>query len=375
MKPKIVHIISDLGSGGAERSLFKLAESNLKNKYDFSVICLKGDGMYVKKLRHLGIHVMVLNINFFNFFFKLFALGLCLNKLRPQIIQGWMYHGNLAALIGKYMLLSKPKLIWNIRHSLHSISYEKKTTQAIIYINKICSQAANLIIYNSANSLTQHNQYGFSKSLSSVIENGFEEKIELDSMVRTQIRNKYKFQESCVVIGHVARFHPMKGHELFVKSVLPILEENPDVAILMIGRNIDWKNSYLTMQIPKDLHHRFTLLGEVDNAAQLMNAMDIFALSSLWGEGFPNVLGEAMLLQIPCIANNIGGCDEIMGDTGVLVDVPCSNNEWSSLLTNFILMSQEARSKYGKRGRDRVINAFSFSRTRDMYDQVYQQFS
>ena len=108
MKPKIVHIISDLGSGGAERSLFKLAESNLKNKYDFSVICLKGDGMYVKKLRHLGIDVMVLNINFFNFFFKLFTLNLCLNKLRPQIIQGWMYHGNLAALIGKYMLLSKP---------------------------------------------------------------------------------------------------------------------------------------------------------------------------------------------------------------------------------------------------------------------------
>ena len=108
MKPKVIHIISDLGSGGAERSLFKLAESNLTDTYDFSVICLKGEGMYSQKLRYLGINVIALNLNYFNFPFKLFTLAICLYKERPQIIQGWMYHGNIAALIGKYMLFAKP---------------------------------------------------------------------------------------------------------------------------------------------------------------------------------------------------------------------------------------------------------------------------
>jgi len=375
MKPKVVHIISDLGSGGAERSLFKLAESNLANTYDFSVICLKGEGMYSQKLRRQGINVIALNLNYFNFLFKLFPLALYLYKVRPQIIQGWMYHGNIAALIGKYMLFAKPKLLWNIRHSLHSIKHEKKTTQAIIYINKAFSQAANLIIYNSSNSLAQHNKYGFAKSLTSVIENGFDETIELNLMARNELRERYNFTESTLVIGHVARFHPMKGHEVFIKAALTILEINPCVEILMIGRNIDWNNADLITQIPKDYHHRFTFLGEVENAAQFMNAMDIFALSSLWGEGFPNVLGEAMLLKIPCIANNIGGCDEIMGDTGILIDMPCSIDKWRAHLTNCISMSPEERSTFGKRGRDRVITSFSMDRTQSMYDQVYKQFS
>ena len=375
MKPKVVHIISDLGSGGAERSLFKLAESNLANTYDFSVICLQGEGMYSQKLRRQGINVIALNLNYFNFLFKLFPLASYLYKVRPQIIQGWMYHGNIAALIGKYMLFAKPKLVWNIRHSLHSIKYEKKTTQAIIYINKAFSQAANLIIYNSSNSLAQHNKYGFAKSLTSVIENGFDETIELNLMARNELRERYNFTESTLVIGHVARFHPMKGHEVFIKAALTILEINPCVEILMIGRNIDWNNADLIKQIPKDYHHRFTFLGEVDNAAQFMNAMDIFALSSLWGEGFPNVLGEAMLLKIPCIANNIGGCDEIMGDTGILIDMPCSIDKWRAHLTNCISMSPEERSTFGKRGRDRVITSFSMDRTQSMYDQVYKQFS
>ncbi|HCK04041.1 MAG TPA: hypothetical protein DHV86_04650 [Methylophilaceae bacterium] len=375
MKPKVVHIISDLGSGGAERSLFKLAESNLANTYDFSVICLQGEGMYSQKLRRQGINVIALNLNYFNFLFKLFPLASYLYKVRPQIIQGWMYHGNIAALIGKYMLFAKPKLVWNIRHSLHSIKYEKKTTQAIIYINKAFSQAADLIIYNSSNSLAQHNKYGFAKSLTSVIENGFDETIELNIMARNELRERHKFTESTVVIGHVARFHPMKGHEVFIKAALMILEINPCVEILMIGRNIDWNNADLIKQIPKDYHHRFTFLGEVDNAAQFMNAMDIFALSSLWGEGFPNVLGEAMLLKIPCIANNIGGCDEIMGDTGILIDMPCSIDKWRAHLTDCISMSSEERSTFGKRGRDRVITSFSMDRTQSMYDQVYKQFA
>jgi glycosyltransferase involved in cell wall biosynthesis len=106
-----------------------------------------------------------------------------------------------------------------------------------------------------------------------------------------------------------------------------------------------------------------------------MNAMDIFALSSLWGEGFPNVLGEAMLLKIPCIANNIGGCDEIMGDTGILIDMPCSIDKWRAHLTDCISMSSEERSTFGKRGRDRVITSFSMDRTQSMYDQVYKQFA
>ena len=63
---KIVHIITSLGDGGAEQTLFKICKYDTKNEH--IVISLKGPGKYFSKLRKLDIKVYCLNLKFYLFY-------------------------------------------------------------------------------------------------------------------------------------------------------------------------------------------------------------------------------------------------------------------------------------------------------------------
>ena len=85
---------------------------------------------------------------------SIYNLRKTLIKENPDIIQGWMYHGNLAAFLGKYMLRKKVILSWNVRLSLEIFSEMKFTTKIAVRIGALLSKKCNSIIYNSTVSFT-----------------------------------------------------------------------------------------------------------------------------------------------------------------------------------------------------------------------------
>ena len=169
---KILHIITGLGTGGAERMLVKLIKSEVDGKRH-EVITLTDLGTQGDILIAMGINVHVLRIKNILVPLHILKYMIFIKKHRFDVIQGWMYHGNVVAFL--FSLINKKKvLLFNIRHSLHPIKNEKTSTRIVININKLITKYATYIVYNSDISRLQHESFGYKCNNALVVYNGFD---------------------------------------------------------------------------------------------------------------------------------------------------------------------------------------------------------
>ena len=122
------------------------------------------------------------------------------------------------------------------------------------------------------------------------------------------------------IVGHIARYHPKKDHENLLKAVRLVVDQVPDTIFLLIGRDVTAENRRLIKLMEQlRLESNVSLLGERTDISRLMLAMDLLVSSSAWGEGFPNVIGEAMASGVTCVVTDVGESRSIVGHTGKVV--------------------------------------------------------
>ena len=371
---KITHIISGLNTGGAERALYNLLESDFSSKYDCSVISLIDEGTYGIKIRALGVPVYVVNMRAnFSVLKSIIALRNIIKKIAPDVLQGWMYHGNLAATIARYFCDSPAMLAWNVRHSLYELKTENFKTRQIIKANRFLSGKPNVIFYNSKVSKFQHESFGFDGKNSIYNPNGFDtNSLKPSKEKRRFMRSKLGISDNDTVIGHVARYHPMKDHTSFIKAAIMVMSERSDLVVLIIGRGVRAKTSYLLNDLPETLISRFHFLGERSDVYDLMQSMDGFCLSSAWGEGFPNVLGEAMSMAVPCITTDIAESAEVVGNTGVVVP-PCDPEKLAEAIFTFLNLSNSKKFALGQAARRRIEQKYLMQINIKCYEAIYKK--
>jgi glycosyltransferase involved in cell wall biosynthesis len=113
------------------------------------------------------------------------------------------------------------------------------------------------------------------------------------------------------------------------------------------------------------------LLGERPDVPRITASLDVATLSSAYGEGFPNVLGEAMASEVPCVATDVGDSAHIVGDTGRIV--PPRNpdaiaNAWVDLLS----MGDAGLRTLGQNARRRILENFTIPRVARAYEAAYR---
>lgn len=335
--------------GGAEMMLLKLISDNKNGDVEYKIISLFDYGKLQKKFNDLGINVYNLNLNYnyFNFIILLFRLNSYFKKYKPDIIQGWMYHGNFLATFCKLLFIRKSILIFNIRQSLYNLKFEKIITRFIIRINSFFSNLnlINKIIYNSNISKKQHHSIGFNINKSIVIGNGFDiEKFNINLNYRDNYRYKNKINDH-FIIGNISRYHPMKGHDILIKSISIILNKHKNIHLYLYGKDVNIYNKKLTKQI-NDLNLNFNvhLMGSVDEVEKIIPAFDLSVISSKWGEGFSNFLGESMACGVPCISTNIGDSAYIIENNNFIVAANDADNLANAIFKYIQLNANEKKN-------------------------------
>jgi len=146
----------------------------------------------------------------------------------------------------------------------------------------------------------------------------------------------------------------------------------PNVHFVLCGNGVDQSNAELVGWVTAaGLSHRCHILGERNDVARVTAALDLATLSSAYGEGFPNVLGEAMACEVPCVATDVGDSAHVVGDTGRIVparDPDALAGAWGELLT----AGNDELEALGQRARRRVLENFSISRVTHAYEAAYR---
>lgn len=371
---KITHVIIGLGIGGAELMLKRLVEGlSGKDDMQHSVISLTDLGPVGEQLQDKGISVIALGmkspLSLPNTFFKLRRE---IEKQKPDIIQTWMYHADfLGGLAAKS--LGNNNIIWGIRTTDVTLGRSKLT----VGLRKLCAvlsySVPKIIICAADAGRKVHEQVGYDSSKMTVIPNGFDlDKLKATAEQRKALRDECGFTSAEIVIGSIGRFNPIKNQQAFVEAAASVETKHPNAIFLMVGRDNNWDNVELVSWIKQyNLKNKFVLLGERSDVPICLAAMDIFCLHSKT-EGFPNVLGEAMAMGLPCVATDVGDAKVLLGKTGKIVSLKAS--AVSTGITELLSLDENSLAELGTQARKRLYDNYSLPKVIEQYNSIYKSF-
>ena len=376
-KVRLVHIITGLQTGGAEMMLYKLLNEINREKFDCHVISLTSEGVIGPKISALGIPVVAIGMrNGLPDPIGFFKLLRTLKKLKPDIVQTWLYHADLlGGLAAKFAGVQK--IVWNIRQSNLDAGLNKWHARLTARCCAILSYwLPNDIICNSQTAIQVHQKVGYKKSLFHLIGNGFDlEKFCIDStakqLAKQSLSKQLNISEKNKLIGLIARFDPQKDHRNFILAASQVLEKLPDTHFILVGSKIDDENKTLMKWIEQGCSKdNFHLLGERDDIPRINAALDVACSASL-GEGFPNTIGEAMACGVPCVVTDVGDSAYLLGGAGVVV-TSANSQELAQAMIELLAKSERHRHKLGKKARQRIEKYFSISTIVAEYEKIYQ---
>jgi glycosyltransferase involved in cell wall biosynthesis len=367
---RVIFIITGLNTGGAEMMLLKLCSQLDRRRFEPYVISLSEKGVIGPRIEALGIPVNTLGMRLGRpSLTGLLRLRKLVSTLCPNLIQGWMYHGNLAATLAA----GSAPVVWGIRQSFYGLDKERMLTRWVIWLSAVMSRYPRTIVYNSRTSAQQHEKFGFDTSRTCIIPNGFDtEVLNPDKYARISIREELELSQNIVIIGLIGRYHQMKDHRNFLNAAALLVKEFSDVRFLLAGCGVDEDNPALKSMVAEfGLDGLVLMIGERNDIPQLNAALDIASSSSAWGEGFANVIGEAMSSGVPCVVPDVGDSAWIVGNAGKVVprsDPVALAAAWKSL----IQLNQTDRQALGNLARQRVIENFSLKSVVKQYEDLYE---
>lgn len=321
---RVLHIIPNLETGGTEWNLYRICTNLNPHEFQQHVMTIGNPGALYPQFQDAGVYVVSLNIHPpLPHWHNLRSLLHELRTFQPDVVVGWLYHGNFLAFI--ISLWCQCSLIWNIRQCLPQGYQDKRGTRFLLRLNAWISRFPQAIVYNSTTSARQHEQLGYCSHHTQIVPNSTDSHVFFpDPTAYTRMRDWLKLTPQTRLVGMIARYHPVKGHELFFQAAAIALATFPDLHFVLVGKDVTFANPAL-QKLAKDYaipEQQLHLLGEqpLPIVAQITQALDIATSCSL-AEAQSNVILEALACQVPCIVTDVGESASLVQNPAWVVPV------------------------------------------------------
>lgn len=295
-----------------------------------------------------------------------------LGKLcRSEGVQIWHGHDHKSNLYG---LLLRRKLGFKLVTTVHGWVQHTKKTPLHFAIDKRCIQRYDQVVCVS------QDLYDICRDELLIPEERLtriDNAIDTDRFRRTGPQVKARMRDDLgtpherLVIGAAGRLSKEKGFDLLMKAVDTLVREGLDLELWIAGEG-DERKELETLRQSLDHPERVCLLGFQSDTLALFEAFDIFCLSSL-REGLPNVVLEAMAMQVPLVATKSGGMETFArDDEDALLIEPGSVDELVEGLRRLASYPQ-LRDRLSRAGREKVVRDVGFPQRMQRMVEVYDR--
>ena len=365
---KLLHVINTLDVGGAERMLVKLLVGLDPAVFDNTVVTLTGDGTFNAAAREAGARVHEIGM------FGARDLPRALLRLRsivaadqPDIVQSWLYQSDLLATLA-HGAAGQADLVWTLRCTDMALERYRIGTRVVRRLLAWLSHRPDLILANSRAGLDWHRAFGYRPRDADVIPNGFDiVGFHPDPVARAEVRAGLGIPADALVVGAVGRVDPMKGYDTFLAAVGRLAKSESRLHVLAVG-----KDTETLIPGPPALDGRFHALGMSDDVERILPSLDVFCLASGFGEGFPNVLGEAMACGVPAVVTDVGDAAAILGHCGRVVP-PGDEAALSAGVADLLALTHDERRALGHAARARIAGHYEITMVVARFAEVYRR--
>ncbi|QQS20620.1 MAG: glycosyltransferase [Candidatus Moraniibacteriota bacterium] len=356
-RPKILHLITGLGTGGAEESLLKILP-NLEDRFENRVCCIRGRGPTAQKLQKAGIPVSFLDLRNPGDLRILFRFQKIVQEFHPSLLVTYLIH---ADIFGRIMgrCFGIPKILSSRRgfyKNWKSLSWFDRMTAPLADSFFVQTEYARQVL---------HTEFKIPKEKINVIPNAVDtERFSGSEIYRTDmLREALRIPKHHIVIICVATLKTGKGYPELFSVFEKLFLKNPSLTLVVVGDGPE--RSTYHHQIEKfQSRPQILFLGERSDIPELLAMSDIFLLPT-HSEGMSNALLEAMSSSLPVITTDIEVNREVIEENVSGLLVPVKNEDALEKAARLLIddPKKNASREVGERESSQFFLAFKGNRT------------
>ncbi len=317
---KILFLIRSLHYGGAERRLEIIAKGLRDRGHDVVVSVFYAGGPLEEELQKMGVRVQPLHKRGrWDLLALLVRLAKVIREECPDIFHGYLEEPNNIGVLIK-PLFPTIKIVWGVCNSMMVVGRYDWVARLSFRLSCRLSRFADAIISNSRAGCDYHVAMGYPVETMIVIPNGIDtERFRYDPVARVQLRSEWGVADHQKLIGLVARLHPVKDHQTFLKAAALLVKTGTHFRLVCVGDGpAKYKASLQDLAETLGLTNCVTWINARTDVSRIYSALDLLVSSSVY-EGFSNVIGEAMACGVPCVATDAGDSAWIVADKDAIV--------------------------------------------------------
>ncbi|WP_022663500.1 glycosyltransferase [Paucidesulfovibrio longus] len=356
----ILFLARSLDPGGAERQLAALANGLAGRGHEVHVAVFYAGGTLERDLDGVALHDLRKTGRWDALGFTLRVRAL-VRRLRPDILHGYLGTPNLLTVLLR-PFGPRYRAVWGVRAAFMDLARYGRLEQAHYALERLLSRRADLILLNSLAGRNHAVANGFPQEKMHVVPNGIDtDRFRPLPQFRDRLRSEWGIPRNALLVGLPGRLDPMKDHPVFLNAVAMLQRQKPDACFACIGDGEGrYARSLREMAERLGLGPRLVWTGARRDMPEVYGALDLVCLSS-YGEGFPNVLGEAMACGVPCVATDAGDSAEILGELGMIVP-PRDPEALAKAMLDMLERAENEGQALRNSLRSRILEKFSLER-------------